>query len=139
MHKENAPLRPIVSSIGAVTYDIAKYLATVLGPLVGQSEHHILNSKDFADKIAGLVLDEDETITSFDVTALFTSIPPVDAVRAMHEALTQDTTLHERTNLSVDQVCDLLKLCLDNTYFSYGGQFYKPSVSYYFHLVYGAV
>ena len=121
------PLRPIVSSIGAVTYDIAKYLATVLGPLVGQSEHHILNSKDFADKIAGLVLDEDETITSFDVTALFTSIPPVDAVRAVHEALTQDTTLRERTNLSVDQVCDLLKLCLDNTYFSYGGQFYKQT------------
>ena len=116
-----------MSSIGAVTYDIAKYLATVLGPLVGQSEHHILNSKDFADKIAGLVLDEDETITSFDVTALFTSIPPVDAVRAVHEALTQDTTLHERTNLSVDQVCDLLKLCLDNTYFSYGGQFYKQT------------
>ena len=87
VHKEKAPLRPIVSSIGAVTYEIAKYLATVLGPLVGQSEHHILNSKDFADKIAGLVLDEDETITSFDVTALFTSIPPADAVRAVHEAL----------------------------------------------------
>ena len=45
VHKENSPLRSIVSSIGAVTYDIAKYLATVLGPLVGQSEHHILNSR----------------------------------------------------------------------------------------------
>ena len=48
MHEENAPLRSIVSSIGAVTYDIAKYLATNLGPQVGQSEYHILNSKDFA-------------------------------------------------------------------------------------------
>ncbi|XP_072051992.1 uncharacterized protein [Amphiura filiformis] len=127
VHKANVPLRPIVSSIGAVTYDIAKFLAKILGPLVGKSEHHILNSKDFADKISDLSLEPDETITSFDVTALFTSIPPVDAVKAIREVLRQDTSLHERTDLSPDQLCDLLQLCLDNTYFSYGGQFYKQS------------
>ncbi|XP_072037413.1 uncharacterized protein [Amphiura filiformis] len=74
VHKANVPLRPIVSSIGAVTYDIAKFLAKILGPLVGKSEHHILNSKDFADKISDLSLEPDETITSFDVTALFTTM-----------------------------------------------------------------
>jgi len=125
VHKDSVPLRPIVSSIGSVTYNIAKHLAKILGPLVGQSEHHILNSKDFAEKIKGLVLDPDDTITSFDVTALFTSIPPVEAVSAVRELLTQDSNLHERTDLSPDQICDLLELCLDNTYFSYGGNFYQ--------------
>ena len=94
---------------------------------VGKFDHHILNSKDFANKINGLKLDHDETITSFDVTALFTSIPPKDAVEAVREFLSEDATLHERTDLSVDQLCELLELCLDNTYFSYGGSFYQQT------------
>ena len=40
IHKEGAPLRPIVSSINSVTYNIAKYLATILSPLVGNTPHH---------------------------------------------------------------------------------------------------
>ncbi|XP_072022377.1 uncharacterized protein [Amphiura filiformis] len=121
----SVPLRPIVSSIGSVTYNIAKYLAKIVGPLVGKSKHHIWNSKDFAEKIQGIVLDADETITSFDVTALFTSIPPADAVLAVRDVLKEDKTLSERTDLSPDQICELLSLCLDNTYFSYGNNFYQ--------------
>ena len=125
VHKDTIPLRPIVSSIGGVTYNIAKYLARVLGPLVGRTEHHILNSRDFAEKVKDLHLNADETITSFDVTALFTSIPPADAIHAVRDVLTTDSTLKDRTVLSPDQLCDLLSLCLDNTYFSYGGKFYQ--------------
>ncbi|XP_072051785.1 uncharacterized protein [Amphiura filiformis] len=93
VHKASVPLRAIVSSIGSVTYNIAKYLAKIVGPLVGKSKHHIWNSKDFAEKIQGIVLDADETITSFDVTALFTSIPPADAVLAVRDVLKEDKTL----------------------------------------------
>ena len=125
VHKASVPLRPIVSSIGSVTYNIAKYLAKIIGPLVGKSNHHIWNSKDFAEKIQGIVLDADETITSFDVTALFTSIPPADAVLAVRDVLKEDKTLADRTDLSPDQICELLSLCLDNTYFSYGNNFYQ--------------
>ncbi len=123
----SVPLRPIVSSIGSVTYEIAKYLAKIIGPLVGKTDHHILNSKDFAEKIQGITLDDNETITSFDVTALFTSIPPADAVSCVRDVLAKDSTLAERTDLSVDQLCELLSLCLDNTYFSYGNKFYQQS------------
>lgn len=30
IHKDGMPLRPIVSSIGSLTYDLSKYLATLL-------------------------------------------------------------------------------------------------------------
>jgi hypothetical protein len=43
-------LRPIVSSIGSITYNAARIVVEVLSPLVGQTEHHIINSGDFVGK-----------------------------------------------------------------------------------------
>ncbi|KAI8507908.1 hypothetical protein Bbelb_141480 [Branchiostoma belcheri] len=125
IHKQSVPLRPIVSSIGSVTYELAGFLAKILGPLVGKSQHHVQNSADFVNKIKDIHVEDDETITSYDVCSLFTSIPPKEAVSVVREALEADDTLADRTNLSVDQVCELLELCLGCTYFTYKGQFYQ--------------
>ena len=51
------------------------FLADILSPLVGKSEHHVRNSKEFADFVKGLALSNDEELRSYDVTALFTSVP----------------------------------------------------------------
>ena len=75
IHKMNIPLRSIVSSIGSVTYGVAKELARNIKPLMGNSEHHVNNTKHFADEIRKTKLEEGECITSDNVTALFTSIP----------------------------------------------------------------
>ena len=48
IHKKDAPLRPIVSSSGSVLYATAKYVASVISPLAGKTEHHIANSVDCA-------------------------------------------------------------------------------------------
>ena len=51
IHKQNAPLRPIVSSIGSITHPTAKYLASIINPLVGKNGHAIKNSEDFIKKV----------------------------------------------------------------------------------------
>ena len=51
IHKPDVPLRPIVASQGSPTYNLAKYLAEILKPLVGKSEHHVVNFKEFITKI----------------------------------------------------------------------------------------
>ena len=41
IYKEGIPLRPIVSSIGAASYETSKELARMLKPLVGKSIYHV--------------------------------------------------------------------------------------------------
>ena len=47
VHKSGMPLRPIVSSIGSVTYKTSKELSRILKPLVGRSPHQVQNNKEF--------------------------------------------------------------------------------------------
>ena len=51
IHKVGIPLRPIVSSIGAVSYETSKELARILKPLVGKSPYHVHNTQDFIQQI----------------------------------------------------------------------------------------
>ncbi|XP_072023154.1 uncharacterized protein [Amphiura filiformis] len=125
IHKPHAPLRPIVSCVDSVTYNVAKHIAYIIGPLVGKSKHHIVNSQDFVNKVCDIHLEDNETITSYDVSALFTCVPPKEAVNCVRDFLRKDNTLKERTDLSPDQVCEVLELCLNTTYFVYDGKFYR--------------
>ncbi|XP_060756880.1 uncharacterized protein LOC132867932 [Neoarius graeffei] len=124
IHKEGAPLRPIISSINSVTYNIPKHLATILTPLVGNTPY-VKNSQDFASKVADLKLDSDETMVSYDVNSLFTCIPTTEAVESVRKRLIQDSSLLDRTKLTTDQICTLLDLCLTTIYFQFNESFYR--------------
>ena len=75
IHKQGMPLRPIVSSIGTVTYQTSKEVARILKPLVGRSPHHVKNTQDFIDQIKAIHLGKDQIMMSYDVKELFTSVP----------------------------------------------------------------
>ncbi len=122
--KEPIPVRPITSSIGSVTYKLAKYGAKILGPLVGKSKYSIKNTQEFVNDTNGLVLEDGEIFISYDIIALFTAVPSADAISVARKRLESDPTLKDRTNLTVDQIVKLLTICLETAYFSYGGQFY---------------
>ena len=65
-------------------------------------------------------------ITSYDVCALFTCIPPKDALAVVRRVLDNDNNLHSRTPLNAQDICELLSIwiCLTTTYFSFKGQHY---------------
>ena len=88
----------MVSSIGSVTYGVAKELARILNPLVGNPSHHVNNTKEFADEIRNTKLEEGECITSYDVTALFTSTPLPLPLAIIRKMLEQDTDLQNRSS-----------------------------------------
>ena len=118
IHKTGTPLRPIVSSQGSVTYGVAKVIAEILKALIGKSPHHIQSTSDFVNKVREITLLPGECLTSYDVTALFTSVPIDPAMNIIKDLLEKDDNLSNRTVLSVHNIIELLGFCLHNTYFS---------------------
>ena len=112
IHKERMPLRPIVSSIGAVTYSTSKEISRILKPLVGKSRYHIQNSQDFIQQIQCIQLQPNQCMVSFDVKALFTSVPIQPAITIIKKLLEEDQSLQQRTTMSVDSIICLLEFCL---------------------------
>ena len=123
--KPDTPLRPIVSSCGSVTYGVAKELAKILKLLVGKSPHNINSTQDFVEQIKHITLGPGECLSSYDVSALFTSVTVDPALNIIKDLLEKDHTLKERTVLAVSDIILLLEFCLKNSYFSFQDQFYE--------------
>ena len=111
----------IVSSIGSVSYGVAKEVARIIKPLVGATEYHVNNSMEFTEEIKKMKLEEGECLTSYDVSALFTSIPISSALDIINNKLQDDTDFHNRTKMSTHNIIELLDFCLKNTYFIFQG------------------
>ena len=64
-------------------------------------------------------------MSSYDVKALFTSVPVDPSLYIIHKKIQQDTTLPSGTLLSIPNIMCLLRLCLKSTFFTFQGKYYK--------------
>ena len=125
VHKTGMPLRLIVTSIGTVTYETSKELSRIMKPLVGRSPHQVQNNKEFIQQLDDIKLRSDDIIMSYDVKALFTSVPITPALKIIKKHLEEDQTLHQRTAMTVNNITCLLEFCLSSTYFTFQEKFYE--------------
>ena len=86
---------------------------------------YIKNTADFVEKLKNATIEEDEIMVSFDIKSLFTSVPVDQAEIAVQEALRNDEELQERTNLKVDAIMSLVRLCLTTTSFQFRDTHYE--------------
>ena len=119
------PLRSIVSNRGTVSYETAKELARILKPLVGRSAYHVHNTRDFVQHKRCIQLQPDECIMSYDVKALFTSLPIGPAINIIKKHLEEDKELQQSTSITVSNIIRLLEFCTKNTYFLFQGWYYE--------------
>ena len=122
VHKSGIPLRPIVSSIGSVTYGTSKELSRILKPLVRRFQH-VQNNQEFLKQLEDIQMGPDDIIMSYDVKALFTSVPIKPALKIIQKLLEEDHTLPQRTTMTVKNITCLLEFCLTSTYFTFQEKF----------------
>jgi hypothetical protein len=91
IHKKDIPLRPIVNCIASPTYALAKYLAGLLSPFVGQSNHHIKTSEMFVQNLHSISLQETDILMSFYVVSLVTKVLLEDTLQLLSQHLHKQT------------------------------------------------
>ncbi|BHF67448.1 hypothetical protein SprV_0301047400 [Sparganum proliferum] len=100
VHKDGAPLRPIVSLKGTPTYGLAKWLFRRLKFLTAESDTTVSSSAQFLEKLKG------------------------DLAIETIELLLQSKYDETENRLGHAQILHLLKLCL-RTYFTFDGTIYE--------------
>lgn len=109
IHKDGAPLRPIISTIGSPSYKPAKELAQILTPLTGNPTQAVKNS---ADRIHKMQEHPEDQLISLDVSNLFTQVLVDEALRMVEKKLSVDGLLKDRTSIPTAHMVELTELCL---------------------------
>jgi len=114
IHKEGIPLRPIVSNIGAPTYQLSKHLSGLPNQYTGKTAHHVKNSFHFIRILESLKIKLGDLMVSFDVVSVFTSGPVEESLTLLSQHFNKD-------------ILALYKHVLTSTYFCVDGQFYEQT------------
>lgn len=122
LHKQEEPIRPVVSYTSAPAYKLAKKANTIFKSLTKfNPKYTIRNSQELINNIKDVPVPENASLISFDVKNLFSNIPIKECMNIIDEIL---CTSH----LDAQEIIDLkaiFKVCLDQNYFIYNGNTYK--------------
>ena len=124
IHKDEVPLRGVVSFIGSPYEKVAGALVPILRSLQGRSGHYIKNSRELKEKIKTWSIQRDEILVSYDVEKLYPSIPIKKALELIECLLKCKRNLKETTTFSIQSIMNLLKWIFSLTYCEYGGSHY---------------
>ena len=124
IHKEDVPLRGVVSFIGSPYENIAKSLVPILRSLQGRSGHYIKNSRQVKELLSSWSIQRDEILVSYDVEKLYPSIPIAKALELIECLLRCKPNLQEITTFSVTSIMKLLRWIFKLTYCEYNGDHY---------------
>ncbi|XP_065642453.1 uncharacterized protein LOC136074080 [Hydra vulgaris] len=100
--EKNYPMRPVVSTIGTPPYGSSEHLVKIIQPPLNKNKTRLLNSSSFVNEAKSWLIDPIEIQVSFDVVALYPSIPIDRAIPVIIDILNNDIdNLKKRTKLTL--------------------------------------
>ena len=117
-------IRPIVSNSGGPTVKLAWLMSRLLRPILDTLSTHLKSSQELLEHI---VDQRPESLSNFpypaslDVMALYTSVPPKEAIQAVIAQIEENGL---RFPLATPHIERLLNAITENNYFTFEGQVY---------------
>lgn len=127
-HKEgpNIKVRPIVSNVNSPTTKLAWFLGKAISTLLDTVPTHLKSSSELMERIKSITTENKMNNAypfSLDVAALYTSIPPREAVRNIREIMRNNR--FKFGQLDYDELSILLDEVISNNYFTFDGRIYQ--------------
>ena len=123
---KNYPFRILVSTIGTAPYKVSKYLVKIIQPTLSKNPIVVKNTKEFVEEAKNWDIGPNEIQVSFDVVALYPSVPVKKAIENLMDMLQDDyEDFKTRTILKLKHVKQLLEVCLDKSCFLWDKQIHS--------------
>ena len=117
---------PIVSACGIAMYNTAKFITKILQNYCGKTPSFVKHSTDSFQRIKDLSINpEEETLVSFDVSALYTNIPVPVALQVINLKISTCTNFTNICKIPTEKFIKLLEFTLTNCFFCFNMKFYK--------------
>ncbi|XP_044757795.1 uncharacterized protein LOC123315953 [Coccinella septempunctata] len=122
VHKQNIPLRPIVSCIQSPLYKLSKYMANILSNAINNNEYYIKNSFDLKESLRNVRIQANHRLYSLDVKSLYTNIP----TELIKEAIENNwEIIRQHTLIPKEDFIQTIQYITNNSFFQYEKNFYK--------------
>ncbi|SRR6266436_778540 len=124
VHKPGVPMRPIVSGIDSPTYKLSKFLVKQFSQLQTQPKSFsVKNNLEFISKVKDIKLSPNDYLVSFDITAMFPSIPITETIEFLESLLTDNNF----TPTEINELVVLTRLCMNQNSFQFNGRYYTQT------------
>ena len=121
--EKNYPMRLVVSTIGTANYGLSEYLVKITKNTLNKNPIRLRNTQAFVEEAKTWKIEPDEVQVSYDVVNLYPSVPIKESIEVLVEQLNQDRVkLQKQTKLKINEIKELLELCLSKCYFLYDDQ-----------------
>jgi hypothetical protein len=91
----------------SLTAPTAKLLAQILTSITIKTIHQVQDFLHHKHMLTQHTIPDTHILVSFDITNMYPSIRSIPAIAALRLLLQQDTTLPQRTDLTIDQIITL--------------------------------
>ena len=125
-HKKHLAMRPILSATGTYNYALAKWLDEKLKPF-STNKYTISDIFEFAQEIQQLQFNKNDIFVSYDVSALFTSVPLEETIQILANKAFAGNWFNEthQLNITRDDLVELLRVATKHQLFQFNGHLYE--------------
>jgi len=122
-YKESMSIRPVVNNTQASSHRIAKFINTRLQNMeLLPNTYNIKNATEIAEEISKLHINQNMRLITLDIKDLYTNLPTQGIIRTIKFWLHRSINSNEENN----QTISLLETIMEQNYFQYNGQYFKP-------------
>ncbi|CAF3447999.1 unnamed protein product [Rotaria sp. Silwood1] len=122
VHKEDVPLRPVVSAIKTFNYGLGKALSRLLSQFI-EKTNMVRDSFSFVDELLALPKCMSQyKMVSFDIASLYTNVPLTETIDIILKHLYDGHA--KPPTISREDMKELLDLATEKSHFLFNGQLY---------------
>lgn len=121
LHKENIPIRPIVTSINTPTYNLSKIILKIFNKMKYKTKHTIKNSTELVDTLKTQNQLDKCKLISFDIVNLYSNVCIKETLNIIKHILQEEI----QDNTDIENILHMIETITNNNFCTFNNKVYS--------------